>query len=146
MSINTPNAPTTPPAAGRSRGRALFWAGVAACLLGLVLAFAQFSLKIVGVPWYTPALATLGAVLLVVAVARRRTVPRVVALVLVAALAGFQWYTLGSLMKLPAYDGPAQPGRPFPAFRASHADGRPFTDADLRDGSRRVMVFFRGRW
>lgn len=146
MSVNTQNAPATAPAASRSRGRALLWAGVAACLLGLALAVAQFGLKIVGVPWYTPALATLGAVLLAVSLVRRRTTPRAVALVLVAALAGFEWYALGSLLRLPAYDGPARPGRPFPASRAAYADGRPFTDADLRDGSRRAVVFFRGRW
>jgi hypothetical protein len=88
---------TTPTASQRSRGRGYFWAGALACLLGLGLAFAQFGLKRLGVPWYSPALATLGAVLLLVAVARRRTVPRVAGLVLVAALAGLQWYFLGSL-------------------------------------------------
>jgi hypothetical protein len=146
VSVNAPNTPAAPPSAGQPRGRAFLWAGVAACLLGLALAVAQFGLKIVGVPWYTPVLATLGAVLLAVSLIRQRTVPRAVVLALVAALAGFEWYTLGSLLRLPAYDGPARPGRPFPAFRAAYADSRPFTDADLRDGSRRVMVFFRGRW
>ena len=37
---------------------------------------------------------------------------------------------------------PQAPGCTFSTF----ADGRPFTDEDLRDGSRHVMVFFRGRW
>jgi hypothetical protein len=136
----------TAPAGNRSRGRAYFWAGIGACLLGLGLTAAQFSLKRLGVPWYAPILATLGAALLIVALARRRTVPRVIALVLVTALAGYEWYFLVSLMKLPGYEGPAQAGRQFPAFRSALADGRPFTDADLRDGTRRVLVFFRGRW
>ena len=64
---------------------------------------------------------------------------------LVAAFAGFQWYFLVSLMKLPDYAGPAQAGKQFPAFAATLADGRPFTDADLRDGAAR-HGFFRGRW
>jgi hypothetical protein len=117
-----------------------------ACLLGLALTAVQFSLKFLFTPWYMPALATLGALLLLVSVARRRSVVRIVALLLVAGLAGFEWFLFVSLMKLPAYEGPAQPGRPFPAFHATLADGKSFTEADLRDGSRRAMVFFRGRW
>src|SRR4051794_29736012 len=35
---------TTPTAKERSRGRAYFWAGICACLLGLALVVAQFSL------------------------------------------------------------------------------------------------------
>ena len=137
---------TTRPESERSYGRGYFWAGVGLCLLGLALIFAQFSLKILIVPWYSPALATLGALLLLVSLARRLTIPRAAALVVVLALAGIQWYFLGSLMKLPAYDGPARAGQQLPAFNSTLADGRPFTDADLRDKSRHVMVFFRGRW
>ena len=136
----------TPEAAQRSRGRAYLWAGLTACLLGLALPVVQFSLKHLFVPWYAPALATLGAVLLLVAVARRRTLLRVVALVLLVAVAGAEWFFWGSLIRLPDYEGPARPGQPFPAFRSALADGRAFADADLRDGSRRAMVFFRGRW
>jgi hypothetical protein len=92
------SAVSAPPHAARhSTGRAYFWGGVAAFLLGPALAVAQFSLKQLFVPWYVPALATLGAFLLLVAVARRRSVPRVLALVLVAALAGLEWYFLVSL-------------------------------------------------
>jgi hypothetical protein len=98
--MSTVSAP--PHATRRSTGRAYFWAGVAACLLGPALAVAQFSLKQLFVPWYVPALATLGAFLLLVAVARRRSVPRVLALVLVAALAGLEWYFLVSL-RFPYY-------------------------------------------
>jgi hypothetical protein len=136
---------TTPLAAERSVGRGYFWAGLGVCLLGLVLAVIQFSLKQLFVPWYTPALATGGTLLLLVAVARRLSVVRVVALVLVAAVAALQWFVLVVLMKLPAYGGP-EAGEHLPAFRTVHADGRPFTEADLRDGSWRVLVFFRGRW
>jgi hypothetical protein len=56
------------------------------------------------------------------------------------------YVNLSSLMKLPAYEGPARPGQEFPAFASTYPDGRSFTEADLRDGSRRAMVFFRGRW
>jgi hypothetical protein len=136
---------TTPTTSQRSRGRGYFWAGIGLCLLGPALGAVQYSLKYLFVQWYSPVLATLGALLLLVAVAYRRSIPRLAALVLVTAFAGFQWYFLVSLMKLPEYDGPAQPGKAFPAFHATLADGRPFTDADLRDG-RDVMVFFRGRW
>jgi hypothetical protein len=137
--------PTTPPAQQRSPGRAYFWVGICICLLGPLLVMAQFSWKHLGVPWYSPVLASLGAVLLLVAVVRRPGIVRVVALLLVAGFAALQWYFL-AMVKLPAYDGPAQAGKQLPAFSTTLADGRPFTEADLRDGSRRVLVFFRGRW
>jgi hypothetical protein len=105
----------------------------------------QFALGIMKTPWYSPVLATVGAILLVVAVAQRRSIPRVIGLVLVAAFAGLQWYFLGVLLMLPDYKGPAV-GQPVPAFAASLADGRTFRDSDLRDGSRHVLVIFRGRW
>jgi hypothetical protein len=130
----------------RSQGRAFFWAGIGAGLLGPALAAAQFSLKHLFVPWYSPVLATFAVVLLLVAVARRRSILRVGALVAVATFAGLQWYILVVVVKLPAYEGTTQPGEPFPAFHSSLSDGRPFTEVDLRDGSRRAMVFFRGRW
>jgi hypothetical protein len=139
-------ATTTPPATERSQGRAHFWVGIAACVLGLALAVVQFGLKHLFVPWYAPVLATLGAVLLLVAVARRPGVVRIVVLLVITALAGLEWFFLVSLMKLPAYEGPAQVGKQLPAFTATLADGRPFTEANLRDRSRRVMTFFRGRW
>ena len=137
---------TTPSATARSPGRGYFWLGIGACLLGPVLVFAQFGLKHLFVPWYCPVLASLGAFLLLVAVARRRSVVRVVALLLVAAFAASQWYVLVALMKLPDYRGPIRTGTHLPAFAATFADDRPFTDKDLRDGSRRALVFFRGRW
>ncbi len=146
MSVTIPNTPATSQTKERARGRVYFWAGIGVCLLGPALLFVQFGLKRLFVPWYSPALATIGAMLLLLAVARRRGIARIVALVLVAVFAGFQWYFLASMMKLPNYAGPAQAGKQLPPFRAALADGRPFTEADLRDGSRRALVFFRGRW
>jgi hypothetical protein len=95
---------------------------------------------------YSPALATLGAILLLVAAVRRPGTARVLVLVLVVAFAGLQWFILAVRTKLPAYEGPAQAGKRLPAFRATLADGRPFTEAGLNDGTRRVLLFFRGRW
>jgi hypothetical protein len=129
-----------------ARGRGYVWAGIVACLLGPLLVFAQIGMKHLFVPWYSPILATLGAALLLLAVTRRRSTLRLILLVLVAAFAGLQWYFLGVLMKLPDYEGPARPGDELPSFASKYADGQPFTHADLRDGSRRAMVFFRGRW
>jgi hypothetical protein len=139
----------TAPQVQRSRGRALLWLGLFVCLLGPALIVAQFSLKRLSMPWYSPALATLGACLLLASLVRRRTVVRFLALVLVVGVAAFQWYALAVLMKLPAYAGPVVEGTHLPSFHSEVVDeqgARPFTDADLRDGSRRVMVFFRGRW
>jgi|SRR5579884_171034 len=146
MSTSAPNVSTTSPSIDRSRGRVIFWAGIGACLLGLVLVVIQFGLKLVFVPWYSPILATVGAVFLLLSAASRRSVARVAALVLVTAFAGLQWYFLVFMMKLPEYNGPAQPGKRLPPFQAMFANGRSFTEADLADGSRRVMTFFRGRW
>jgi hypothetical protein len=62
MSTSAPNVSTTAPSIDRSRGRVIFWTGIGACLLGLVLVVVQLGLKLVFVPWYSPILATLGAV------------------------------------------------------------------------------------
>lgn len=138
--------PTTAPATARSRGRGLLWAGIAVGLLGIPLYFVQFSLGMFTVPWYQPVLATLGALLLLGAVARRRSVTRLTALVVIAAFAGLDWYFLVSVSKLPSYEGPARVGQKMPAFRTATADGRPFTEKDLEDGKFNVLVFNRGRW
>lgn len=137
---------TTSPPPIHSKGRALFWAGIGLCLLGIALYVVDYSLKRLITPWYSPVLATCGVLLLVGSVARRRTVARIVALGLVGLLAVFQWYFLVSLSKLPAYAGPAQAGSKLPAFRTTLADGRPFTEQDLERGKTNVLVFFRGRW
>jgi hypothetical protein len=128
-------------------GRAIFWSGLGVCLLGVALMVAQYVLlKWLIVPWYFPALITIGAGLLLWSLARRRSVVRAIALLLVAALATFQWYALAVLMKVPAYEGPARAGQAIPAFETNLAGGRSFTEADLKSGSPTVLAFFRGRW
>jgi hypothetical protein len=147
MSDNAPTITANPPATARSYGRGYFWLAILVCVLGVALVFVQFGgLKRPGTPWYLPSLATLGVVLMVISIARRRSIPRIIGLVLIAGLAGFEWYFFGWLLKLDDYQGPAQAGSPMPSFSATFADGRSFTDANTRDGSRRVMSFFRGRW
>lgn len=140
-------ATETQPTVERGAGRGFLWAGLALVLLAIGAVFVQFwVLKSMATPWHVPILLTLGALSLVLAVARRRSVVRIVLLVLVVALAGFQWYFLTSMSRLPSYDGPARAGQPIPAFQTKYADGRSFTEKNLQDGKRSIMVFFRGRW
>jgi hypothetical protein len=141
-----PFAVATTHTTNRAHGRALFWLGIGVSLLGIVAVVTQYNLKNLMVPWYLPALGTLGALLLLGAVARRPSIVRIVVLGLLAALAGFEWYFLVSASRLPAYEGPAQAGQTFPAFATTLADGRPFTEKDLQGGTPTVLVFFRGRW
>jgi hypothetical protein len=138
--------PTTAPATNRSRGRGLLWAGIAIGLLGIPLYIVQFSMGVFTVPWYQPVLATLGALLLLVAVARRGSIARVIALVLIGGFAGLDWYFVASISKLPSYEGPARAGQKMPTFRTAKADGQPFTEKDLQASKRNVLVFNRGRW
>src|SRR5687768_12805363 len=96
----------SPPQVNRSRGRGLFWLGIAACLLGLGLAALLMAMKVLREPWYAPILATLGALLLLASLVKRFTIVRLVALVLVTVLACFQWFALLALARLPEYQGP----------------------------------------
>ena len=66
-------------------------------------------------PWYVPCLATLGAVLLVVSLWQRRTVWRVLALLLVVLLAGAEW-----LILLSRGAGVHRAGRGGPAVSGVH--------------------------
>jgi hypothetical protein len=143
MSTTSSVPSTTAPATGRG----YFWAGLGLAVLAFALCVGQIMLlRRLVVPWYLPALTTLGAVLLLVAVARRWSITRVIALVLIAALAGLQWHFLLNMVNLPEYAGPARIGQPLPAFQTTLADGGSLSDVDLRDGDPTVMVFFRGRW
>src|SRR5688572_25036203 len=125
----------------RAQGRGLFWAGIAVSISGILIAMVQFSLKILIVPWYMPALTTLGALLVLASLGRRKTLARMIVLPLLIAFAGFQWFALLSLGRLPEYQGPAQAGRTMPAFQTALADGRTFSDDDLRNGKTHILTF-----
>jgi hypothetical protein len=129
----------------RASGRLLLFLGLALAVLGIAAYVAQIWAKNLTAPWYVPAAATCGAVLLGASLWARRTVWRVLALLLVVLLAGAEWASLFG-MRLPAYTGPVAEGRPFPAFTTARADGAPFTQNDLAGDQKTVLVFFRGRW
>jgi hypothetical protein len=129
----------------RNTGRLWLWLGLCLPVLAIVAYAVQVSNAILTVPWYVPALATLGAILLIVAVCQKRTVWRILALVLIVILAGLEWAFMFAV-RLPTYQGPVAVGKPFPAFATARADGTPFTERDLQGGPSRVLVFFRGRW
>jgi hypothetical protein len=128
-----------------SSGRLLLFLGLGLAVLGVAAFAVQIWAQRLIPPWYVPISATLGAVLLVVSLWRRRTVWRVLALVLVTLLAAGEWVMLMG-MRLPAYTGPVAEGKPFPAFKTARADGSPFTQDDLAGDKKTVLVFFRGRW
>jgi hypothetical protein len=121
------------------------WTGVLAAIAGIVVYMAQMNAGMLSTPWYAPALATLGVVLILVSLVRRFSVWRLAALLLVGAIMAFEWWLLlGSA--LPAYAGPVKTGQPFPAFTAARADGEPFTQDNLKGDQDTILVFFRGHW
>ncbi len=124
----------------------LFLTGALLFLVGPVIYFFQLHAQRLAMPWYLPALATAGVLCMAASVAQRRGVLRTVGLVLFLVLCGTEWVVLGILSRTPAYVGPGQPGCKLPEFAATSADGQPFSNSDLEDGRRTVLVFFRGRW
>jgi hypothetical protein len=129
----------------RSTGRLFLFLGLALGVLGVAAYVVQVANQWLKAPWYLPILATLGVLLLVASLWQRRTVWRVLALILLVLLAGFEWtFLLGT--RLPAYAGPVKQDEPFPAFETKTADGKPFTQRQLQGDKDAVMVFFRGRW
>jgi hypothetical protein len=139
MTISSPTAPR------RFPGRLLLWLGLALAALGVIGYTVQISAQRLTMPWYLPVSATLGVVLLLASLWERRTVWRVLALVLVLLLAAAEWAMLLTT-RLPAYAGPVAVGQPFPAFTTTRADGTSFTQSDLEGDRSSVLVFFRGRW
>jgi hypothetical protein len=127
------------------RGRLFLLLGLGLAVLGVVAFIVQIALGRLMVPWYTPALASLGVCLVIISLVERRTIWRVVALTAVMLLAGAEWAILYA-MRLPPYTGPITVGRPFPAFETTRADGTPFAQSNLAGEQHTVLVFFRGRW
>jgi hypothetical protein len=134
-----------PPVA--SRGRWLGVLGVGLLLGGVIAYMVQFFvLGRLTTPWYAPILGTLAVLLMIAAFVERPTVARGLGAVLIGLLCAAEWYFLLVIAAVPAYAGPAQAGMAAPAFTTTVADGRAFTDADLRQGTPTVLLFFRGRW
>jgi hypothetical protein len=138
----TTSSTVAPP---RSPGRLFLALGLGVAILGVIGYIVQIKAQNLTAPWYVPIAATLGLVLLIVSLWQKRTVWRVLALLLVTLLAGAEW-TFLLMMRLPAYTGPVTAGRPFPAFTTVRADGTAFTQHDLKGDQTNVLVFFRGRW
>lgn len=124
----------------------LFLVGVACFVLGPVIYALQMRVGSLRVPWYWPALATLGALFMAGSAWKHRGVLRIAGLVVFSIFCGLQWFFFGFATKTPVYAGPARVGAKLPVFAATFADGRAFTDKSLEDGVRSVLVFFRGRW
>ena len=121
------------------------WLGLVLAVAGIAICVLQFSAEKLMMPWYMPAMATIGLMLVALSVYYARTTWRILALVLMLLIAGGEWAAL-SAMRVPGYNGPVAAGKPFPAFATLRADGSPFTQADLIGAQNTVMVFFRGRW
>jgi hypothetical protein len=131
----------TPP-----RGWPFFLVGFLLFLLGPALFAVQLRLKYLGMTWHVPILASLGILFMVASIWRRRGILRSAGLVLFVLVCGFEWWVVLVENRPPAYAGPAQPGRPVPAFATTLADGKAFTSTELKNGSAAVLLFFRGRW
>jgi hypothetical protein len=136
---------TSAPIPRRFPGRLFLALGLCLPILGILGYIAQLWAQRLTAPWYMPIAATLGVVLIAVALWQARSVWRILALLLVVLIAGAEW-ALMLEMRLPAYTGPVAAGQPFPEFAAQRADGAPFTQRDLEGDQKTVMVFFRGRW
>ncbi len=139
MTITSSDAPP------RSSGRIFLLLGLGLAVLGVIAYVIQIEARNLTAPWYVPIASTVGVVFLVVALWKGRTVWRILALLLVVLLAGFEW-TFLLATRLPAYNGPVAVGQPFPAFTTMRADGTSFTKRDLEGDQNSVLVFFRGRW
>ncbi len=134
------------PATRGARGGLLFVLGALLVLSGpFVYVYQLFGMQNLTVPWYSPALGTLGVLLLIAAFWKGVGVVRGVVVLLGLLLTAGQWYFVAHGTRLPEYTGPARQGQPLPDFQAVRADGSVFTNSDLLD-KRSALVFFRGRW
>jgi FtsH-binding integral membrane protein len=129
----------------RFRGRLFLLLGVGCAVLGILAYVVQIALEQLMAPWYVPALAMLGGLLVVMSLREKRTVWRVRALIAVALIAVAEGGMIYA-SRLPPYTGPIALGRPMPLFATARADGSMFTQADLPGDRNSVLVFFRGRW
>jgi hypothetical protein len=128
------------------RRRRYFLLGASIFFLGIIIYVVQMATKHLVVPWHVPILGTIGVLLMLVSVVQRPGILRIIGLVIFIALAGMEWHVLLIGSKIAPYTGPAHQGEKLPAFTATFADGRPFSQETLQDGTATVLVFFRGHW
>jgi hypothetical protein len=133
-------------ARSRHPGRTLLWLGMLVAVSGLALYIVLFNLKVLHAPWYAPILASVGVVLVLLALVRARSIWRWAALVMFTLFAAAQWLMMLFVLATPTYTGPVKARKPFPEFATTLADGSPFTQDDLKGDQNTVMVFYRGWW
>ena len=124
----------------------LFLVGILLFLAGPVIYFVQINRQLLETPWYAPALASLGVLVMAVSVGQRGGRFRKVGLVVFVVVCGLEWYWLAVGTMNPVYHGPAQAGRALPPFTTTLADGKVFASEDLAKGGSSVLVFYRGHW
>jgi hypothetical protein len=130
---------------GQRPGRSFLFLGLGVAVAAVVAYALQVRAHRLTTPWYLVYATTAAVALVAVSLWQARSLWRVLALLLVAVVAGGAW-TLVVGTRLPPYTGPVTVGRQLPAFQTVRADGTPFTDRDLQGDKDSVMVFFRGRW
>jgi len=145
-SSQTPRDDSTALADGRSNMSLLFWGGAIVAVAMIPIFFAQaFGARILITPWYLPILGTAAALGVLYATSRGWRWWRVGITLLCVALAGFEWFSLLSATRLPAYTGPIAAGSALPAFHAVLADGTPIDESYFRQNRKTALVFFQGR-
>lgn len=129
-----------------STGRFVMGLGVLAAVAGLAIyATLLLGAHLLHTPWYMLGFSALALALVLTAMRRKRSVWRLLVLLVLALLTCFEAWILFSYSQNPAYAGPAA-GVRFPTdFTASLADGKPFTGTDLI-GRDTLLVFYRGHW
>ena len=130
----------------RHAGRLYIILGMLAAFSGLAIYAVQLQMKVLITPWYAPILATFGALLVVAALVKSRTVWRWLATGSITLFAAAQWLMMLVAMSAPAYTGAAIAGQPFPDFTTSLANGSVFSLEDFKRDQSTVLLFFRGRW
>ena len=138
--MSTTSPPLAPPKTG---GRLILWIGILAPFIGFGLYLLQVTAaKQLWMPWYAPILATLGTLLILLSLGRRFGIGRLIALLLVGAIAAGQWWFILVYARLPHETGMVVKDQPFPAFTATRAsDGSDFTQDSLKGKQNTVLVF-----
>jgi hypothetical protein len=130
----------------RSSGRLLFTIGLLLPVIAIAAYMALFSLNHLGTPWYVPILTTVAVAVIAGSIWVRRSWVRILSLVLIGLMAGFEWFFVLVATRLPPYAGPVTVGQPLPAFAVLRPDGSGFTDKDCRTGNPMVIDLYRGHW